>query len=126
MTRYRQTRLYRGQTPRLLITREEEGGVTTRQNRQNRLGGSRRSSGHLRAPTSSDRPGRARGQPRIDVKPHAGPPAVVRPDRVRPQPPEIVEAGERPLHDPGLREARPLVPVYVAGRKRAGQPAVRE
>jgi hypothetical protein len=69
----------------------------------------RRLPAHLRAPMSADRPDRARGQPGVDVEPHAWPPAVVSPDRFRPQPPEAAEACERPLHDPGLRETRPLV-----------------
>ena len=34
--------------------------------------------------------GHDHGQPRIDVEPHAGPLAVVSPDRFRPQPPEIL------------------------------------
>ena len=37
---------------------------------------SRRSPGHLRAPTASGRPDRDRGQPRVGVEPHAGSPAV--------------------------------------------------
>ena len=56
----------------------------------------------------------------VDAEPYGGPPAVTGPDRVRPQPPELGQAFERALHDPGLRQTRPLVPIHVPGRERAG------
>jgi hypothetical protein len=51
----------------------------------------------------------ARQEPRVDAEPHGGPPALTHPDRFRPQPPELGQAFERALHNPGLRQARPLV-----------------
>ena len=54
----------------------------------------------------------ARQEPRVDAEPHGGPPALTHPDRFRPQPPEVGQAFERALHNPGLRQARPLVPVH--------------
>ena len=62
----------------------------------------------------------ARQEPLVDAEPHGGPPTVGGPDRVRPQPPQVGEAGERALDDPGLRQTRPLVPIHVPGRERAG------
>src|SRR5260370_6631802 len=40
------------------------------------------------------------------------PPAVQTPDGLRAQPPELGQAFKRPLHDPGLRQSRPRVPVH--------------
>jgi hypothetical protein len=68
----------------------------------------------------------ARQEPRVDPEPHGGAPPGGGPDRIRPQPSQLLEAGERALDDPGLRQARPRVPVHVPGRERAGQPPVRE
>ena len=50
----------------------------------------------------------ARQEPRVDAEPHGGPPALTHPDRFRPQPPELGQAFERALHNPELRQARPL------------------
>jgi len=55
----------------------------------------------------------ARQESRVEAEPHAGPPAVSDPDRFRPQPPELGQTFERALHDPGLRQPRPLVPVHI-------------
>src|SRR5229473_3017944 len=63
----------------------------------------------------------ARQEPRVDPEPHGGAPTGGGPDRLRPQPPQLCEAGERALDDPGLRQAGPLVPIHVPGRERAGQ-----
>jgi hypothetical protein len=41
----------------------------------------------------------ARQEPRVDGEPHGGPPAVTGPNRFRPQPSELCEAGERVLRD---------------------------
>ena len=68
----------------------------------------------------------ARQEPRVDPEPHGGPPAVGGPDRIRPQPSQLLKVGERAPYDPGLRQADPLVPVRVPGRERAGQLAMRE
>jgi hypothetical protein len=48
----------------------------------------------------------ARQEPRVDAEPHGGPPVVTDPDRFRPQPSQLLEAGERALYDPG--SARPV------------------
>ena len=55
----------------------------------------------------------ARQEPRVDPEPHGGAPTGGGPDRIRPQPSQLLEAGERALDDPGLRQARPLVPVHL-------------
>jgi hypothetical protein len=54
----------------------------------------------------------ARRELRIDAEPHGGPPAVQTPDRLRPQPAELGQAFQCALHDPGLRQSRPLGPGY--------------
>ena len=51
--------------------------------------------GALRAPGSlSDR-----GEPRVEVEPHAGPSAVRGPERLRANPAQLLEALERALHE---------------------------
>jgi len=75
--------------------------------------------GALRAPGSlSDR-----GEPRVEVEPHAGPSAVRGPERLRANPAQLLEALERALHDPGLRQPGPLLAVHLARGERARQPA---
>ncbi len=68
----------------------------------------------------------ARREPRIEADPHGGPPAVTGPDGLRPDPAELCEALEGALDDPGLRQARPFVPIHLAGGERTRQPTVRD
>jgi hypothetical protein len=64
----------------------------------------------------------ARGDPRIDVKPHGQPTAVSRDDRLWPNPAELQEALQRLPHDARLCQPGPVVAVDLAGGKRARQP----
>ncbi len=66
----------------------------------------------------------ARQEPRVDVEPHGGPPAVTGPDCFRPNPAESFEALEGALNDPGFRQARPFVPIHLARGEWARHPTV--
>ncbi len=50
---------------------------------------------------------------------HRGPPSVRGPERLRANPAQLLEAFERALHDPGLRQPRPLLAVHLARGERA-------
>ena len=53
---------------------------------------------------------------------HRGPPPVRGPDRFRSNPAQLLEALDRALHDPGLRQTGPLLAVHLARGERARQP----
>ena len=57
----------------------------------------------------------------------AAPWAAPRPwPRLRTNPAQLLEALERALHDPGLRQTGPLLAVHLARGERARQPAAGE
>src|SRR5881296_1918571 len=74
--------------------------------------------GALRAPGSlSDR-----GEPRVEVEPHAGPSAVRGPERLRANPAQLLEALERALHET-QGSVRPVHSWrYTARQPAAGEP----
>ena len=65
-------------------------------------------------------------EPRVEVEAHRGPPPVRGPDRLRANPAQLLEALERALHDPGLRQTGPLLAVHLARGERARQLAAGE
>jgi hypothetical protein len=61
----------------------------------------------------------ARQEPRVDPEPHGVAPTGGGSDRVRAQPPALFEAGQRALHDPGLRQALLALLIVVSGCARS-------
>ncbi len=53
-------------------------------------------------------------EPRVEVEAHRGPTPVRGPERLRANPAQPLEALERTLNDPGLRQPGPLLAVHLA------------
>src|SRR6266542_5121274 len=107
------------------------GRASPRQNRHNPRDGLVGSSPRLLQGLGEPRPDAARSgpvdaQPRVEVEAHRGPPPVWSPDRLRANPAQLLEALERALHDPGLRQPGPLLAVHLARGELARQLAVSE
>jgi hypothetical protein len=61
-------------------------------------------------------------EPRVEVEAHRGPPPVRGSERLRANPAQLLEALERALNDPGLRQPGPLLVVHLARGQRARPP----
>jgi len=53
-------------------------------------------------------------EPRVEVEAHRGPTPVRSLDSLRANPAQLLEALERALNDPGLRQTGPLLAVHLA------------